>query len=108
MASPKTTIQRFLTLLEAQPEVGAAARLLLAPLVDYDRRHDGDLVQTLRIYFMCNGNTSRASESLFLHRNGLIYRLGRIENLLGVSLSDPEVRLALEMGLRMLRKEDAP
>ena len=38
-----------------------------------------------------------AAERLFLHRNSLLYRLQRIEELLGVDLKDPQVRLALNL-----------
>ena len=81
------------------------AEALLLPLLAHDAEHNGDLVHTLRVYFALNGNASRAAEALFLHRNGLLYRLGRIEELLRVPLSDSEIRLALELALRMIARK---
>lgn len=78
-----------------------AAHDILGPLTTYDGEHNADLVQTLRIYFDANGNVSKASDRLFLHRNGLLYRLGRIEEILRLSLSNPHQRIALELAVRI-------
>ncbi len=92
-------LAELLRLVRATPEASCVAARVLDPLIRYDREHDGDLLHTLRVYFQCEGNVRRGAELLFLHRNGLIYRLGRIESLLGVSLSDPESRMGLQVAL---------
>jgi DNA-binding PucR family transcriptional regulator len=84
----------------ASEDVTRRASALLAPLLAYDSERSGDLIHTLDVYFSLGGNSSRAAEALFLHRNGLLYRLARIEELLGVPLADAQVRLALEVALR--------
>jgi purine catabolism regulator len=99
----------FVALLEAaaaQDDLREQARIVLAPLAAYDSDHGGDLLQTLRTYFICNGNASKSAERLFLHRNGLLYRLARVEELIGASLSDGEVRLGLEIALRLAGAAD--
>ncbi len=70
---------------------------VLHPLRDYDRLHGGDLVRTLRVYLACGCNASRTAEYLNLHRSGLIYRLARIQDLLGLELDTFEHRLVLEL-----------
>lgn len=79
-----------------------AARAALDPLVRYDERHGGDLVRTLASYLAHGGNASRCAQDLYLHRSGLLYRLGRIEDLLGVDLDEYDDRVALEVALRAL------
>lgn len=74
-------------------------RNLIHPLEDYDREHKGDLVHTLMVFFETNANASEAAEKLFLHRNSMAYRLDRVGQLTGLDLKDPEVRLALQLGL---------
>jgi sugar diacid utilization regulator len=71
----------------------------LDPLLTYDRNHAGDLVRTLHVYLASGCNASRAAEALYLHRSGLLYRLGRIEDLLGVDLSSFRERVALEIAV---------
>ena len=74
-----------------------AGQDILHPLREYDRLHGGDLVRTLRVYLTCGGNASRTAEYLYLHRSGLKYRLGRIQDLLGLELGTFEHRLVLEL-----------
>lgn len=75
------------------------ARALLEPLHSYDAAHNGDLFRTLRAYLMLAGNASATAEVLFLHRSGLLYRLRRIEALLGFGLDVFEHRAAVEIAI---------
>jgi len=78
----------------------------LAPLLA-DPRYGDKLVETLDVFFACNGNVSQAKERLHLHRNSLIYRLNRACELLGRDLNDPELRLALQLAIRGRRVLEA-
>ena len=95
--------KRLLKKLAASPELSPFAGLV-QPLEDYDRERGSDLVRTLAVYFDAGENASEAAERLFLHRNSLLYRLERIQNLTGLDLKDPEVRLALRLGLLTLKR----
>ena len=90
-------LNRLLANAVAAAAPGAAAAL--EPLIAYDRNHSGDLVRTLRVYLASGCNASRTAEALYLHRSGLLYRLGRIEDLLGVNLSSFRERVALEIAV---------
>jgi purine catabolism regulator len=74
-------------------------RALLEPLSRYDREHHGDLVKSLESYLRHGGNSTRAAEALFLHRNSLRYRLARIRALTGLDVDDADERLALQVAL---------
>lgn len=74
-------------------------RAFIAPLQAYDARRNSNLLRTLRVYFATGANASEAAERLFLHRNSMLYRLARIEELTGLDLKDPRARLALQLGL---------
>lgn len=55
------------------------------------------LRETLRVFLQEGGNTRQASERLFMHRNTVLYRLRRAEELIGVPLD--KRRLAVELAL---------
>lgn len=75
------------------------ARSALEPLRLYDEAHHADLLRTLAIYLRLGCNASRTAERLYLHRSGLLYRLSRIESLLGIDLSNFDHRVALEVAV---------
>jgi purine catabolism regulator len=73
----------------------------LGSLLDADKRSNQALLETLEGFFRCNGNLSETARVMHLHRNSLLYRLGRIEELLGRSLEDAELRLSLQIALKI-------
>lgn len=71
------------------------------PLRQADRKGGGRLTETLEMFFRCNGNIKLTSEKLYAHYNTVVYRLDKIQTLLGVSLDDPEDRLQLQLSLKL-------
>jgi purine catabolism regulator len=92
-------IYRLLLRLRESGELEDFTRRTLGPLTADPRSGDA-LIETLDVFFACNGNLSEAARRLHLHRNSLIYRLGRARELLGHDLEDPETRLALQLALK--------
>jgi len=92
-------LYRLLYALQPLPELRAFFEDALARLRAKDR--GGVLRQTLGAYLATNGSPTDAAGRLHLHRNTVLYRLGRIEDLLGVDLRDAEVRLALHLALKI-------
>lgn len=94
-------IYRLLFHLYGHEELSEFYQETLGPLLDSDSRSNGALIETLEGFFRCNGNLSETARAMHLHRNSLLYRLGRIEELLGRSLEDSELRLALQLALKI-------
>ena len=94
-------IYRLLFYLDGQSELTNFYQEILGPLLDYDARHDGTYIKTLECYFQYNGNLSQTARTMHFHRNSLIYRLERIEEILGRSLEDAELRLSLQIALKI-------
>ena len=92
-------LYRLLYALQPLPELRQFRDDALARLAAKDRR--GVLLQTLGAYLATNGSPTDAADRLHLHRNTVLYRLGRIEDLLGVDLRNAEVRLALHLALKI-------
>jgi purine catabolism regulator len=92
-------LYRLLYALQPLPELRAFADDVLGRLRTKDR---GDVLKhTLMAYLATNGSPTDAAGRLHLHRNTVLYRLGRIEDLLGVDLRDAEVRLTLHLALKI-------
>lgn len=93
-------IFRLLGELENIPSVKRFAEQIIGPLAVYDEQHKGSLVNTLNAYFTHHGNVSQTAESLFVHRNTLLYRLERIQELTGQDLDQADTRLAMQLALK--------
>lgn len=80
--------------------VTAFAEGLLRPLREHDRTARGDLVASLRAWLSRHGQWDAAAADLGVHRHTLRYRMRRVEELLGRSLDDTDVRMELWLALR--------
>ncbi|WP_347565231.1 PucR family transcriptional regulator [Candidatus Enterococcus moelleringii] len=68
-----------------------------------------ELIETLYQYFYYSRAINKVAAALFIHRNTVIYRLKKIEQILGISLDDPEVRMRLMIAvLLMYKAEETP
>ncbi len=94
-------IYRLLFYLYGHEELSDFYQETLGFLLESDRHSNSALIETLERFFHCNGNLSETARTMHLHRNSLLYRLGRIEELLGRSLEDPELRLSLQIALKI-------
>ncbi|MBR0381803.1 MAG: PucR family transcriptional regulator ligand-binding domain-containing protein [Eubacterium sp.] len=63
---------------------------LLRPLLLYDQKNDGQLLETLEKYLYFQGSYMAMAEDMFIHRNTLMYRMNKIRKLLGTDLSTSE------------------
>lgn len=94
-------VYRVLGQLEDIPNVRQFTEQVIGPLVEYDRQHRSSLVQTIDFYFAHHGNISQTAEALFIHRNTLLYRLERIQELTNHELNQANMRLALHLALKL-------
>ncbi|MGW5212193.1 helix-turn-helix domain-containing protein [Streptomyces sp. NPDC004051] len=87
-------------LVVSSPDLGSAlADRLFGPLAHLEPADAEVLLDTLATWLACDGSAQRASRRLYCHRNTVLNRLRRYEQLTGRSLSRPfdlvEVTLAL-------------
>jgi purine catabolism regulator len=94
-------VYRLLSALEDNAMVQGFARQIIGPLADYDDQHRGSLVDTIDAFFKHHGNISRTADSLYVHRNTLLYRLDRIQELTGHDLGQADMRLAMHLALKL-------
>jgi PucR family transcriptional regulator, purine catabolism regulatory protein len=75
---------------------------VLGPLIDYDERHNADLVRTLAAFLEHNGNSQATARSLNLHVNSVAYRMQRIRAIAQLDLEQSEDRLLAQVALKIL------
>lgn len=78
---------------------------MLEPLKSYDAQHDARLVETLVTLIKSNLDIVQASNTLFIHRNTLLYRKNKIIELLGYSPFEMPYFLIYYTAIQFLFKE---
>ncbi|WP_408008465.1 PucR family transcriptional regulator [Pseudalkalibacillus sp. A8] len=67
----------------------------------FNDNENKELIQTLSIFLEENGNHSKTSERLYIHRRTLKYRLNKIESILNINLDDSDSRFLLYLLLKI-------
>ncbi|SHN56945.1 purine catabolism regulatory protein [Desulfitobacterium chlororespirans DSM 11544] len=105
----KLGIYKILFNIKDQKELSAYYKEYLSEIIIYDRKNNGDLLETLRTYVMTDGNITHTAKKLFLHPNTVTYRLKKIQTLLPESLDNYEFRTAVYFALKIYDLfKDAP
>jgi purine catabolism regulator len=73
---------------------------VLAGVVDGDPDYADELLRSLDAYLEHNGHWERAAAQVFCHRHTLRYRIRRVEELTGRSLTNPRDRIEFWLALR--------
>lgn len=93
-------------LVASAPDLGTAlVERVLGPLSGLEPADEAVLLDTLATWLACDGSAQRAGERLYCHRNTVLNRLRRYEQLTGRSLSRPAdlVEISLALTARGLR-----
>lgn len=78
----------------------------IKPLIDYEKQYHSDLVITLEAFFENQLNITQTAKTLYLHRNTIIYRVKKIEELLGVNLKKWDDCVRIQWGFYVLKIMD--
>jgi len=90
-----------LLLPQSVTEAQALVSRVLGPLIAHDTGHGTAYVDTLRAVLESPG-LNEAATRLGVHRNTVAHRIARLEQLADWDLSDPDLRFALGLALRIV------
>lgn len=76
---------------------------VLGPILKLKGTERDILLSTAEVYVTCGFSVKKASVAENVHPSTVKYRLSRIQELLGVSLNDPDARFRIAMALRAYR-----
>ncbi len=94
-------VYRLLVVLHNLPDRERLARAILEPLLAGRPDVRRERLETVRA-LLDHGSVNEAAAALGVHRNTVAYRVRRIEEVTGWRLSDPDLRLALAVALRLV------
>ena len=87
------------------PQLGATlTERVLGPLLRLEPADRDVLLDTLVAWFACEGSAQRAGERLYCHRNTVLNRLRRCEQLIGRSLARPHDVVEISLALTARRR----
>ncbi len=69
-------------------------------ILDYDNEHGSQLFRTLSVFLNTGKKATETSQILHMHRNTVLYHIEKIEQILSVSLNDPETIAKLYLGVK--------
>lgn len=95
----QSMINKVKTLLSNDAEIMIGAQRVLEPLLHIDSEKSTEYVKTLKQYINSNYNVTVAAQNLSIHRQTMIYRLSKIEDLCHISLDNHEDLLLFEISL---------
>lgn len=94
-------------MLETAEKNGSDIHFLVHPglmrLYLYDQKKETDLILTLKEYLHHPGQTSRVAADLHIHKNTLLYRLGKIKELIGCELTEGEEYMNMNLSMMILK-----
>ncbi|MGW5638408.1 PucR family transcriptional regulator [Streptomyces sp. NPDC003832] len=103
-ARAAVVLDEILELLRGRPEIRDPA---LEALFRHDRKHGGQLCESLLGYLDAFGDVRAVAERLHIHPNTLRYRIRRAVDLTGIDLDDPAQRLVALLELRRARRPES-
>ena len=90
----------LLSVLRDTEEAHAVVDRTLSSLLNYDAEHDSELTHTLDTYLGCQRSWQRTAAALAIHRQTVLYRIRRVEQITGRDLGQTADIAELWLALR--------
>ena len=74
----------------------------IAKVAAYDKRYTQEVMSTLKAYVACSFNIKRTAEKLHVHENTMRYRAKRLEEIIGIDLTDSRYIFELVLALKIM------
>ena len=72
---------------------------MIGKLDEHDQSNGSDYIEFLEAYLKNNGNINETAEKMFIHRNTVVYKIKKINELLDCNLSDLKTRVQIYLAL---------
>lgn len=88
-------VYQLLLAIDNKETIKAYYNDMLGKLEENDQNNGTDYLDFLNAYLNSNCNINDTADALFIHRNTVVYKIKKINELLDCDLSDIEVRVQL-------------
>lgn len=95
-----TLIYTMMSILYADTEFVSDSYDMLVSILEYNKNGSQELMETLKVY-LTTRNISETAKMMDRHRQTVIYRISKIEELTGLSLKNPDDLFLLETAVRL-------
>ena len=96
-------IYRLISIVKDQGVLEDFIEDYIGPLIKYDQEYNGNLLETLKVFLMCNGSKKETASSLFIVRQTLYQRLQKLSEILGDDFMSSYKRQAIEFAITAYR-----
>lgn len=76
---------------------------IIKKLVEYDEKHDTDLLYTAQVYVECDTNIQMTAERLYQHVNTVRYRVKKIKEILSIDLNKGMMHESLALAIHLYK-----
>lgn len=73
----------------------------LFKLINYDHKNNTSYMESLLVYLSNGTNVKAAAQELNIHRNTMDYRINKIQEIMDLKFSDPDVMLSLYLSYKI-------
>lgn len=98
------SLRRLIDLSAEVADLGELVDPLAWQLLDYDRENGTEYARTLYWYVRTLRQTDLVAREVHVHRNTVVYRVGRARELFGIDVGDPVAMSSLALSLDVLMR----
>lgn len=95
-------IEHLLKAAKSEISISSLVHHKIRLLLEYDRQHNTDFSKTLRCYLEAGRNAVKAARELNIHKSTLFYRIGKISEVLDISLGDTKRLFLFDLSFKIL------
>lgn len=96
-------VYRIISSAQNQSDLWDFCSDMLSPLIQYDQKHNSELLETLDALISNGGNVKNTAAAMHVHYNTLRYRYQLIKNIIERDLDDPNTFYDLNLALKIYR-----
>ncbi len=93
-------IMKLFMLLLGQPELEEFYNDIIGSLMEYDRKHNSQLFETMLAFHKCGYQHKEAAKSLFVHENTIRYRISKAQEIITAKAPRDDFRETFSLALK--------